>query len=136
MLADNNGLSREIGKNFLEEEGRYYIASDSAIALAEIRENIEKKTPYDLIFLFDILPGMKGTEVLGKIRAMEKKDGILLSDASIIVMLTTRSEEIALISNFHNDCDYYLKLPVDRLKLAMILETTKNDLELRFARSA
>ncbi|MCG8336885.1 MAG: response regulator [Proteobacteria bacterium] len=136
LFADDNYLSREIAKSLEKENESYTIASNGKKALSAIDQGINNGDHFDLIFLFDILKGMEGATTLKEIRELEEKHRVSLTESSVITMFTTHNEESFFLSTLYADCDYFLQLPVNRLKLAMIMETTKNDMALKLPKSA
>lgn len=136
LFTDNNYLSKEIAKITSKSGDCGVIANNGDDALLKTEQAIQAGYPFDLVFVFDIFAGMKGAKILQEIRLLEDTNHLSLSEASVIAMFTNHNEKSFYLSTLYTDCDYFLQLPVDRLKLSTILETTKVDLGLKHLKSA
>ena len=76
---------------------------------------LEAFTPYQLICLDIMMPGMDGQSALQTTRGLENARGILSCDWAKIVMTTSLGDSQSVFSAFRSVCDGYLTKPIDRL---------------------
>jgi len=80
-------------------------------------------SPYSLVFLDIVMPGMSGQEALKEIRTIEKEYGILKSNESIIIMTTALSSPQDMMeAMLDGDCTDYLVKPVEDIDLKSVLK--------------
>lgn len=125
LLVNYSKISNALRNYLLEDNIDCDLALDSDLALAKIKKSIKNSIPYHLIFLFDLLPGSNILNTLARIKALEKK-GQILRQASVIVVITDQDYTADHWSEIKESCDFCLRLPLNTLKLAMILEATQN----------
>ena len=136
LFAEDSYLSREIAKCLDLQDENVTVIEKGSDPVAHVVEGLLNQSHYDLIFLFDIQNGTNASNSLKNIRKVELDHDVCLTESSVIVMVTSHREGSFFLNTLYKDCDYFLQLPIDRLKLAIILETTKNDTFLKLPRSA
>jgi DNA-binding response OmpR family regulator len=98
VVEDDSSLARQIGSALTEAGHDPIVAHDGERALDRI-----ESTPFDLIVLDVILPGMDGFEVLKHLRAQHL--------ASRVLMLTARGEVKDRVTGLQLGADDYLPKP-------------------------
>jgi len=106
-------------------------AVDGEDMVKKVRVKLKKEGQYDLIFINRQFPDADGKTVLESVRNLENESGIVSSSGAVIVMTSDLWNKKEALAAFSEGCDYYLPLPADQEMLSAIIETTKNDLELR-----
>jgi len=123
LIVEDDPSSRLILETILSEYGVVDIASTGIEGFEKFSAMRAKNTPYDLVCLDILLPGMSGQEVLRDIRAMEESD-VVVSHAAKIVMITAMDDKTNVIHAFREQCDAYLVKPIQvkelREQLALI----------------
>ena len=76
LVVDDELVSREKMKHIMSSLGECDEAASGQDALKAFSEARTDGKQYDLITLDISMPEMDGTEVLGRIRTMEKEEGI------------------------------------------------------------
>jgi len=74
----------------------------------------ENGAPFDLIVLDIAMPEMDGTEVLSKIREIEKENKVQSEKKAKIMMVTAHSDVDRVITCIKAGCDDYISKPFDR----------------------
>ncbi len=123
LIVDDDFLSRKKLQEILAPYGKTDAAVNGAEAMEAFKLASSEGTPYDLVCLDMIMPGMDGHEVLNKIRSYEDSIGKIAFDASKIIMTTSRDDFENIERAFSEQCDGYLLKPVSEEKL---LETMKH----------
>src|SRR5881394_4231529 len=98
VVEDDVQLARQIASALTEAGHDQIIVHDGEVALDEV-----KKTPFDLIVLDVILPGIDGFDVLRHLRFQHM--------ASRVLMLTARSEVKDRVTGLQLGADDYLPKP-------------------------
>ena len=101
LLVDDEPPNLKVLKSFLEEDYKVYQVASGAEALA-----LAEKTPLDVVIADQRMPGMTGTELLGRLRAVRPDvAGILLTafagsaqpeDRFITIASTTSTQDSGL----------------------------------------
>lgn len=113
LIVDDDRVCRELLRDMIEPIANCDFAYDGTEAVDVVRLAIEDRTPYDLICLDIMMPGMDGHEALSAIRALEAKHGIRGSDGVKVVMTTALRDSQHCIQSFHEGCECYVTKPVD-----------------------
>ena len=136
LFTEDNYLSRKIGRYLKSENREFKIVTGTDEVLDNVLNNVLEGHTSGLIFLFDDLSNAKGSELLKKIRSLEAKNNIEVSEANVIVLLTAFEDRHAYLTNKYKACDYVLVIPKDGKKLAMVLEASKRNHYQVFPKSA
>ena len=124
LLTEDNYLSRELKRCLERDDASCVLASDTSDALEIIRSNMMSDNTFDLIFIFDILPGSAGNNLVPEVRSLETAYAVPSGRNSVIVLISSEPDCDGQSSTLRQGCDYCLSLPVDTLELVMILEIT------------
>ena len=115
MMIDDEMITMEIVKTFLEEEGYsdFYLEADSLRAM----ESLEKVTP-DVLLLDLVMPGVSGFEVLEQVRAHQKFKRLP------VLILTSSTETSNKLKALDLGATDFLAKPVDRSELLLRMRNT------------
>jgi two-component system, chemotaxis family, chemotaxis protein CheY len=111
LIVDDDFTSRKILQGSLKDLGNCDLACNGEEACLAYRTAMADGTPYQLILLDIMMPGMDGTEVLKCIREDEEKNRIFGSDRVRIAMATCLNDKDHVIGSFHSGCDGYILKP-------------------------
>lgn len=111
LIVDDDFTSRKILHGSLKNLGVCDSACNGDEALQAYRIAMQENSPYQLILLDIMMPGMDGTEVLKAIRDEEDKRHIYGSDRVRIAMATCLNDKDHVIASFHSGCDGYILKP-------------------------
>ncbi len=76
-----------------------------------------ERTPYDLICLDIMMPGLDGQEVLRQIRRLEEESGVAPAHRVKVIMTTALAGRANVMEAIEGGCDAYLIKPIQRLRL-------------------
>lgn len=119
LIADDERPNRILMNKLLSGYGKCQLTENGAQAVEAAQWAIEDKDPYDLICLDIIMPEMSGQEALQKIRAIEKKHGLVDDKGAKIFMCTSMdTDEHMTTAFFEGGCTDYICKPItpDSLK--------------------
>lgn len=111
LVVEDDPTSRKILEAILSEYGEVHCAVTGMEGYEMFAQMRLKNTPYDLVCLDILLPGMSGQEVLRGIRSMEEADVVKIQ-VSKVVMITAMDDRENVIHAFREQCDAYLVKPV------------------------
>lgn len=111
LVVDDELVSREKMKRIMSSIGECDEASGGLSALDAFQKASEEGSRYHLITLDISMPEMDGTEVLGRIREMERDSGTATGDGVKIIMVTASSEKDTIISCIRSGCNDYIMKP-------------------------
>lgn len=109
LVCDDSKISRQIIARKLKESGFNCIKEvDSAEKILEIVMDEESLHHYDLLLLDITMPGMKGTDLVEKIRNSKTK----YKDIGII-MISAESEKATIYKTLKNGANDFILKPLD-----------------------
>lgn len=111
LVVDDELVSREKMKRIMSSLGECDEASGGQSALEAFQKATEEGSRYDLITLDISMPEMDGTEVLGRIREIEREGGMGKDDQVKIFMVTASSEKDTIVTCIRSGCNDYIMKP-------------------------
>jgi len=118
LIVDDEFSTRMIVKEIMQRYGECDICVDGDEAVEAFAMALDKKTPYDLVFMDVLMPRMGGIEALEHIRSLEAKQGLLPRDLAKIVVLSVVDEVKTVMDAFKKgEVTAYLTKPLDMDKL-------------------
>jgi HD-like signal output (HDOD) protein len=114
LVVDDELVSREKMKHIMSSLGECDEVASGQDALKAFSDARTDGKQYDLITLDISMPGMDGTEVLGRIRTLEREEGISKEDQVRIIMVTAASEKDMILTCIKAGCNDYIMKPFDR----------------------
>lgn len=122
LIAEDDFTSRLLLQEILKKYGVVHVAVDGSEALEAFRSALSEGTPYDLVCMDIMMPGMDGQETLRKIRDLEENRGIYFADGAKIIMVSALGDMKNIIDAFKGLCHAYLQKPIDGQNLIRELE--------------
>jgi two-component system chemotaxis response regulator CheY len=124
MIVDDDEVSAGLLEIMLNRLGIREIekAGSGRQAIDLYKTGLKNNSPYALVFLDIIMPGIDGQETLKYLRAVEKEEGIASACKAVIIMTTSLSTTKAMIEAiFEGDCTDYLVKPIGPAYLGKML---------------
>lgn len=111
LVVDDDYTSRTQLKSLLAAYGDCDVAPGGAAAVLLFRDALESGLPYELVTLDIEMPGMNGKEVLGLLRAEERKKELKETEAAKMVMVTVKNKLKDVSESYDKDCSGYIVKP-------------------------
>lgn len=125
LIVEDDFTSRLLLQELLKGYGTVHLAADGKEAVAASKAALDSDTPYDLICLDIMMPGMDGQAALQEIRDYEESKGIFSTDGMKVIMVTALGDLKNVGTAFYSLCDAYLTKPLSRQKLDEELKKLK-----------
>jgi two-component system chemotaxis response regulator CheY len=123
LIVEDDFTSRLFLQTFLSRFGECHIAVNGTEAVEAFRIASQSGSPYNLICMDIMMPGMDGKEAVKQVRALEEIRGIDSTDGVKIIMTTAVTNLKEIVQSFRELCDAYLFKPIDMAKLLHELST-------------
>jgi len=114
LVVDDEIVSRKKMQIIMEGFGESEAVGSGVAALGAFEKAWENLAPFDLISLDISMPDMDGTEVLCKIRKIEKGKKVSKEQLVKVMMVTSHSDKDTVITCMQAGCDDYIAKPFDR----------------------
>ncbi|MFH1135411.1 MAG: HDOD domain-containing protein [Pseudomonadota bacterium] len=125
LVVDDETVSRIKLTAILESFGDCRAVGSGPEAIAEVRQALAGRTPFDLITMDIAMPGMDGTEALLEIRTLEQAAGRTGKTRTRVIMITAQSDRDSLITCVQAGCDDYIIKPFDPEMVVQRLKALK-----------
>jgi HD-like signal output (HDOD) protein/FixJ family two-component response regulator len=122
LVVDDELVSREKMKHIMSSLGECDEVASGQDALKAFLDARTDGKQYDLITLDISMPEMDGTEVLGRIRTLEKEDGTPKEGQVRIMMVTGSSEKDTILTCIKEGCNDYIMKPFNKETVVKKLE--------------
>ena len=122
LIVDDDFVSRTKMLTLLKDQGSCTEEESSPKALDHFKQALEQGQPFDLVTLDIHMPDMDGTEMLYRIREVEKNHDIPRSRRSKVFMVTAHSDKDSLITCMQAGCDGFIVKPFTRETVLSKLE--------------
>ena len=114
LVVDDEVISRKKLVVILGKYAECEMASSGEQALEMFQKNLDAGSPYKLITMDVIMPGISGKETVEKIRKIEADRGInSMSDSVKILMISAKDDGKTIFTSFRQGCEGYLVKPFD-----------------------
>ena len=122
IVDDDERFALLIAKK-LEKYASCVVSNCGNDALLQFEHHLQKKTPFQAIFMDIEMPKMDGHEVVGKMSKVEKQNGISPLKTFKLIMLTVH-KDVKNVSKsfFKGDADAYIHKETVTKKLIQELE--------------
>lgn len=117
LIVEDEFTSRRILQRLLSEFGQCDVAVSGDEAISAFGLALDEDSPYDLVCLDIMLPGMQGQDVLRALREAERAKGIGLGAGTKVMMTTSLNDAQNVMKAFRGGCEAYLVKPVSRDKV-------------------
>jgi two-component system chemotaxis response regulator CheY len=122
LVVDDDDFNREYVMTLLSTVAECHEASGGEEAVAKFAGSLRGNSPFDLIVLDIMMPGMSGHESAREIRSIERDHGVPAGNGVKIVMLTALNSPQDAIESFYSvQSAAYVVKPVSRDKLFDIM---------------
>ena len=122
LVVEDDFISRRLLCRYLEPFGDGDVAINGAEAVDAVHAALHAKTPYDLICLDIMMPGMSGQEALTRIRELEDTHDMPVGQGAKVVMTTALEDHSNIRQAFSSSADGYVVKPIEKVKFLAVLE--------------
>ncbi len=112
LIVEDDATSCKLLRTHLSGYGRCYESPNGFLAVETVRQALEDKQPYDLIFLDIMMPDMDGHQTLMEIRQLEKEYDLPADRTAKVVMVTALGDAENITQSFKNGANGFLIKPV------------------------
>lgn len=127
LVVEDDFISRKLLCRYLDPYGECDVAINGIEALSAVRHALEAGSPYDLICLDIMMPGMSGQETLIGVRELEKEHNSPEAPGAKVIMTTALEDSENIRLAFEASADGYIVKPIEKKKFLVKL----NDLGLK-----
>lgn len=117
LVIEDDFASRQLLAKILEPYGSCDLAVNAAEGFEAFQLAWNRNTPYQLLCLDILMPGMNGRELLKMIRQWEQEQDISPSQSIRVVMTTVDDDAKSVMESFQSGCESYLVKPIRRASL-------------------
>jgi len=111
LVVDDEEVSRKKMTRIMLELGDCDAVDSGTSAVAVFASAIESNKHYDVVALDIAMPDMKGTEVLEKIRTLEKTKRIPQENITKVLMVTALADQETIVECIKKGCNDYVVKP-------------------------
>lgn len=129
LIVDDDLSTRKLLQVILRKYAECELAEDGSLGVEKIKKSFEDNTPFDIIFLDVMMPGLNGHEVLVELRKLEEEKGILLGHGAQVVMETCLNDNSTILDSFREGCEYFIVKPFNKQQVLDLLEKMGHSLE-------
>jgi two-component system, chemotaxis family, chemotaxis protein CheY len=122
LIVDDNNISRKLLVSILNIYGVCDQASSGLEALDMIQESYGQGSPYQLVCLDVMMPGMDGIELLEAIQDLEKSKGLSAEQKVKVMMASSLEDEKSKFRALQGGCEFYVTKPIEKNKVIEVLE--------------
>ena len=113
LVIDDDAPTRKLLKAMVAKLGECETAESGQKAICAFTKAWEDWRPFDLIFLDILMPEMHGSQVLSKIREIEKEKHIPDKLRAKIIMISGLAEKEMVMACLREGCDDFLVKPLE-----------------------
>ena len=113
LIIDDDKPTRHLLKAMISKVGECETADCGKKAISAFKKAWQDWRPFDLIFLDILMPEMDGSQVLTKIRELEREKQIPEKLRVKIVMISGVSEKEMVMACLRDGCDDFLVKPLE-----------------------
>ncbi len=122
LVVEDDFTNRIVLQGFLSRYGECHTVVDGFEALEAVNIARADGSPYTLICMDLVMPGMNGSETVRRLRAVEESRGVFSGSGVKIIMTTAVTDTREVFKSFNALCDAYLTKPIDTALLLNHLE--------------
>jgi DNA-binding response OmpR family regulator len=113
LIVDDEVVSRSKLQKIMSNFGHCEAVESGPAALDAFKNAWAHWTPFDLITLDVLMPGMDGMETLLEIRRMESENGVAEKNRAKVLMVTMQSSRSTVVTCIQGGCDDYIVKPLN-----------------------
>lgn len=113
LIVDDELVGRTKLETILETIGDCTAVEDGSAGLDAFEQAWENLTPFDVICLDIQMPGLDGRDVLRRIRKVEESMNLDERAKTMVVMVTSMSDQSSVLSYLDAGCNDYIVKPFD-----------------------
>jgi two-component system chemotaxis response regulator CheY len=117
LIIEDNPVALLLQRTIMSQFGICDSVSDGKKALELLTLSLEEKSPYDIILLDLVIPGIEGEEVLLSIRRLEDSKNIKGLERSKVIVVTSSNDTETLMDLFRAETDAYIIKPLTKEKI-------------------
>jgi len=118
LIVEDSFINQEFLKMIMEERGKCVICESGEEAIDAFERNLNESTPFDLIFMDIMLPGIDGLQALEQIRDLEKARGVLPGKETKTIITTALDDDVkASRAYIHGQAISYITKPIRQEKI-------------------
>jgi two-component system chemotaxis response regulator CheY len=92
LIIDDDPVCKRYLAEILAPYAACELASDGREGLDAFGRALDRHTPYDVIFIDVMMPGMDGHQALEGMRHLERQEGVGLTDAAKVIMVSANDD--------------------------------------------
>lgn len=123
LVVEDDDASRLVLEHLLREFGPTDTAANGTLGREALKVAVDSRTPYDLVCLDIMMPGMDGQELLAWYRGYEDLMGVAQHRLAKIIMTTALDDAQNVQDAMKENCDAYIVKPVTSDGLRSELES-------------
>lgn len=117
LVVDDDFAVRKLLTVWLKTYGDCDTAVNGKEAVQAVRMALTEGSPYEIICLDIMMPGMNGLDALKAIRELEAERNIYVGKGSKVIMTTAAANPKSIMGAFKEQCEAYLIKPLDKNEL-------------------
>ena len=114
LIVEDDFDAGQLLSKYLSDFGDCEVVENGAAGVAAFRKALRDQDAFDLVCLDIIMPAKDGHETLQEIRRLEKREGLVIENASKVLMTSALSGNSTILKSFMELCDAYLVKPFSR----------------------
>jgi two-component system chemotaxis response regulator CheY len=123
LIVEDDDVSSTLLSTILAPLGDCDVAIDGESAVSLFEHAHQEETPYDILCIDIMLPGLDGQNVLKRVRLIEERRGIMGLAGVKIVMITALGDHTNIMEAFRSQCEGYIVKPIRKEKVLTQLRT-------------
>jgi two-component system, chemotaxis family, chemotaxis protein CheY len=116
LVVEDDFISRKLLCRYLDPYGECDVAINGMEAISAVRHALDVGSPYDLICLDIMMPGMSGQETLVGVRSLEQEHVPLGLSPAKVIMTTALEDSENIRLAFEASADDYIVKPIEKKK--------------------
>lgn len=113
LIVDDEEVSRKKLTKILQTLGDCEAVDTGEKALNAFKDAYYAGSPFDIVTMDVGLPEMNGTEIVNRLRLMEKKASEMGAEPAKIIMVTSHADKDTVMESVASGCDDFIVKPFD-----------------------
>ncbi|MBN2656625.1 MAG: response regulator [Spirochaetales bacterium] len=125
LIIEDNPVAQLLQKSIMRSFGICDAVDNGEAGIELFKLALKEKSPYHIILLDLVMPGIGGAEVLKKIREIEGSLNVRGLERSRVIVSTTTTESATLMDLFRAEADAYIFKPLTKEKITKEMRNLK-----------